>query len=123
MVPIVTVDRLFSDASPLIPRSENISTFRIFCPTFNRERVTIRRSTTATIAGGFSAAGGLWTFINGFFAVIFGQSLLHILFGSSSSSYVIQTYHKHITSQDSNRCRSLVSYIVASLNVRSYGKP
>ena len=36
-----------------------------------------------TFLSGFSQIGGLWTFLSGIFAAVFGSSLIHILFGMS----------------------------------------
>jgi len=38
----------------------------------------------STIIGGTSILGGLWTFMTGIFSLIFGSSLLLVLFGKPS---------------------------------------
>jgi hypothetical protein len=38
-----------------------------------------------SVWNGFSSIGGLWTFLNGIFAIVFGSSMLVVLFGMSIS--------------------------------------
>ena len=92
----MALNQLFPDPSPLIPRSENISTLRIFCPIFDGETVSIQENKVQTVWGGISATGGIWTFLNGFFAMVFGQSLFHIFFGSYEKEEQFFVSHAHL---------------------------
>lgn len=65
-----------------IPRSPEISTLRTFAMIDSSERVFIQDSRENSIINGFSQIGGLWTVLSGIFAVVFGISLMRVLFGT-----------------------------------------
>lgn len=44
----------------------------------------------STVFNGFALLGGIWTFINGAFAMIFGCRLLLVLFGKKHFFYSLQ---------------------------------
>jgi len=72
-----------SEISPIaIPRSPEISTLRTFAMIDSSERVFIQDSRENSIINGFSQIGGLWTVLSGIFAVVFGISLMRVLFGT-----------------------------------------
>ena len=70
-----------ASVSPLIPHSLDISTFRVSLQNDLSELVTVKDFTSQSALHGFSEVGGLWTFLGGIFAAIFGSSLVRILFG------------------------------------------
>jgi hypothetical protein len=77
-----------------IPRSTNISTLRVFLQDNNflgdpRLRdvgwggwSVIQDYTDKSVLNGYASVGGLWTFLSGIFTIVFGSSLLRILFGA-----------------------------------------
>jgi len=96
---VTSIDKLFPDPSPAIPRSENISTLRIFLlePFLYASGLRlVQEERTKTVVAGFASVGGIWTFLNGVFAVIFGDSLLRILFGIKPLSVfgLVHTFHR-----------------------------
>ena len=64
-----------------IPLSPSISTLRTFAMIDSSERVFTQDSRENSLINGFSEIGGLWTFLSGIFAVVFGISLMRVLFG------------------------------------------
>ncbi|KJA15136.1 hypothetical protein HYPSUDRAFT_48660 [Hypholoma sublateritium FD-334 SS-4] len=77
------VSQLYPDPSisPLIQRGTNISTLRLSVVREDTQWIVIRDIKNNSFIGGFSKVGGLWTFLSGIFAAIFGSSLMRILFG------------------------------------------
>jgi hypothetical protein len=67
--------------SPLIPRSLNTSTFRVFVQDDASEWITTVDDRNESVLNGFSRVGGLWAFLGGVFTILFGTSLLRILCG------------------------------------------
>jgi len=67
--------------SPLIPRSLNTSTFRVFAQDDPSEWIIILDERDESVLSGFSRVGGLWAFLSGVFTAFFGTSLLRILCG------------------------------------------
>ena len=67
--------------SPRIPRSPEISTLRIYVMVDNSEWVLVQDNRYKSVVRGFSDVGGLWTFLSGTFAMVFGISLMRVLFG------------------------------------------
>jgi hypothetical protein len=83
---VAQVLAVFSDplaGSLSIPRSPDISTFRVFMQNGAAELSNIQDYRTKSVLQGFSSLGGLWTFLGGVFAAIFGSSVLRILFGTT----------------------------------------
>jgi hypothetical protein len=64
-----------------IVRAPGISTLRTFAMIDSSERVFTQDSRDNSLISGFSEIGGLWTFLSGIFAVMFGSSLMRVLFG------------------------------------------
>jgi hypothetical protein len=62
-------------------RAPEISTLRTFAMIDSSERVFTQDSRENSVINGFSEIGGLWTFISGIFIVVFGSSLMRVLFG------------------------------------------
>ena len=75
---------LAPDPSPLIPRDENIGTLRIFGQNDPSEWTFKQDSREKSVWGGFAAVGGFWTIMNGVFGIMFGSSLLLIVFGEDT---------------------------------------
>jgi hypothetical protein len=69
--------------SPLIVRSPEIATIRVTTVVDASEWVIIQDSKEKSFLNGLSQTGGLWTFLSGVFAAVFGSSLMRILFGTS----------------------------------------
>jgi len=67
--------------SSLIPRSPEISTLRAYVMVDNSEWIITEDNRYKSVIRGFSDVGGLWTFLSGGFAMIFGISLMKVLFG------------------------------------------
>ena len=80
------VSHLYPDpsTSPLIQRGANISTLRLSVAREATQWNVIRDIKINSFIGGFSKVGGLWTFLSGIFAAIFGSPLIRSLFGTSS---------------------------------------
>ncbi|KAJ2923916.1 hypothetical protein H1R20_g13178, partial [Candolleomyces eurysporus] len=66
--------------SPDYPTGPNVSTFRIVSTTFSGEWTTIQDYRTKSVMGGFAEVGGLGTFLSIVFVVLFGNSLLGIVY-------------------------------------------
>ncbi|EDR05148.1 uncharacterized protein LACBIDRAFT_303536 [Laccaria bicolor S238N-H82] len=69
---------------PLIQQSPNISTFRVFMSYDFSETRMLQDYRSRSVLQGFAQVGGLWTFLTGVFAAIFGSTILQIVFGSIS---------------------------------------
>ncbi|KAF8170380.1 hypothetical protein BJ912DRAFT_997419 [Pholiota molesta] len=67
--------------SPLIVRSPEIATIRVVSPSDASQWVIIQDFKDRTFLNGLSQTGGLWTFLSGIFAAVFGSSLMRIVFG------------------------------------------
>jgi len=75
--------------SPLIQQGRNISTFRVIMQYRFSESRMLQDYRSASVLQGFSQVGGLWTFLTGVFAAIFGSTVIQILFGSISGSLLL----------------------------------
>ncbi|PPQ79193.1 hypothetical protein CVT26_000442 [Gymnopilus dilepis] len=73
-------DPLASASSTFIKQAPDISTFRVFLQHDYSDLKTLQSYRQQDTLSGFAAVGGLWTFLSGIFAAIFGSSLLRILF-------------------------------------------
>ncbi len=76
----VSTDPMAS-TSPLITRAPDIATIRIISQTDTTEWRIIQDYRDKSALSGFASVGGLWSFLGGIFAVIFGTSILQIVFG------------------------------------------
>jgi hypothetical protein len=56
------------------------STLSIYQPEFSPTKF-IQEYTESSAVGGLATVGGLWTFINGAFALFFGANIIYFLFG------------------------------------------
>jgi len=65
----------------LVPSSPNVSTLYIS----RREDLSrwqmIQDDSESSVLKGIASVGGLWAFLGGIFATLFGCSIVHILFG------------------------------------------
>jgi len=83
------IDKVFPDPNPPIS-GEIFSSLRILIPgndlfsTVHGSKGLVKDVEQSTIIGGTSILGGLWTFMTGIFSLIFGSSLLLVLFGKPS---------------------------------------
>ncbi|KAF9044359.1 hypothetical protein BJ165DRAFT_194726 [Panaeolus papilionaceus] len=77
----IVPDPLASVTPPVYNMSETSSTFRLYLNRRFEIRV-IEDSRERSVLGGFSALGGLWTFLGGIFVTLFGTSLMTIFFNS-----------------------------------------
>jgi len=79
-----SIDKVSPDPSPPIS-GKNLSSLRIFIPSganyLPRGLESVKEVKQSTILTGTSILGGLWTFMTGFFSLIFGSSLLLVVFG------------------------------------------
>ena len=69
-----------------ILRAPEISTLRTFAMIDSSECVFTQDNRENSVINGFSNIGGLWTFISGIFAAVFGSSLMRVLFGEFARS-------------------------------------
>ena len=81
------MDHVFPDpqaANPYlgIPRSTNISTLRAFLYDGDFGWTLLQDYRDKSVLNGFASVGGLWTFLSGIFTIVFGSSLLRMLFGA-----------------------------------------
>ena len=78
---------MFPDPNPLIA-GENISPLRVLIPEnyfdLPRSNEFMKEVEQSTVLNGVTILSGLWTFMSGTFAIIFGSSLLLVAFGKSS---------------------------------------
>ena len=72
--------------SPLIQQGRDISTFRVIMQDVFSESRMLQDYRSRSVLQGFSQVGGLWTFLTGIFAAIFGSTILRIVFGSISGA-------------------------------------
>jgi len=83
------IDKVFPDSNPPIS-GEFFSSLRIFIPAdlfsvlLPGANESVRDVGQSTIIGETSILGGLWTFMTGIFSLIFGSSLLLVIFGTPS---------------------------------------
>ena len=64
-----------------IPRAPEIGTLRI-STSVNTDLTIIQNYREKSVLSGFSSVGGLWAFIGGVFAWLFGTSLIRVLLGT-----------------------------------------
>lgn len=79
-VPVVDVVSIVPDWSLLVPKDNNTATSRLFAP-LPRDIQIEQEYFEDSVLNGFALLGGVWTFVNGLFAAIFGSTLLLVLFG------------------------------------------
>jgi hypothetical protein len=70
-----------ASTSPLITQAPNIATIRIISQTDTSEWRIFQDYHDKSALKGFASVGGLWSFLGGIFVVIFGTSILQIVFG------------------------------------------
>lgn len=78
---------MFPNPNPFIA-GENISSLSVFIPEnyfdLPGSNEFVKEIEQSTVLNGVTILGGLWTFMSGAFAIIFGSSLLLVAFGKSS---------------------------------------
>jgi hypothetical protein len=75
------ISHVSPDPTFIVP-SPDVSTMRIFLQNdFTDWRIT-QDSQEKSVLKGFSVVGGLWAFFGGIFAMLFGKSIMQILFGA-----------------------------------------
>ncbi|KXN83768.1 hypothetical protein AN958_01095 [Leucoagaricus sp. SymC.cos] len=81
--PVVFVETLFPDPkSPAdVSDSHEISTLRLFPVRRDVAWRLIQDYNEDSVLSGFALLGGVWTFLNGIFSILFGCTLLLMLFG------------------------------------------
>ena len=90
-----------------ILRAPDISTLRTFAMIDSSERVFTQDSRDHSVITGFSELGGLWTFLSGIFAVIFGSSLMCVLLGGFAHLYGFETDPFKLLFKVINQCQSM----------------
>ncbi|KAF5350026.1 hypothetical protein D9756_009155 [Leucocoprinus leucothites] len=85
-IPVVKVDALLTDPSPPELQQKQINSASLRLVPLRRggsqaEYRLVQDDKENSMLSGVALLGGLWTFLNGAFAVIFGSTLLLILFG------------------------------------------
>ena len=73
---------LVPDPSTLGPRVNNTATLRLAGDDTLSDWTIAADYRQKSVLGGFANIGGLWTFLNGFFAFTFGSSMLLVMFGN-----------------------------------------
>ena len=81
-----------TSVSPSIPRSTDVASIRIIPPFDRSEWRIIRDLRNKSVLSGFSSVGGLWTALAGVFAVLFGSSILRVIFGAFYSEPARRPY-------------------------------
>ncbi|EDQ99260.1 uncharacterized protein LACBIDRAFT_335177 [Laccaria bicolor S238N-H82] len=96
-IPVSRVLSVYPDplasASPLILQGRDVSTFRVIMQYDLSESRMLQDYRSRSVLQGFSQVGGLWTFLTGVFAAIFGSTIVRILFGSISRSILLFFFH------------------------------
>lgn len=72
---------LIPDTSSLLPAGNNIATLRLYMAFDETDYLVVQDFAENSIWAGLAAIGGLWTIIEGIFALIFGCSILFIICG------------------------------------------
>jgi len=67
--------------SPLIAQGSEVATIRITPQNDPSEWKIIRDYRDKSVLKGFASVGGLWAALGGIFAVLFGSSIIRIIFG------------------------------------------
>ena len=78
MYPDPLVSATSSNSS--IPHGPKTSTLRLITVLQSSELSVIEDYNPSSVINGISRVGGLWTFVAGFFAAIFGTSMMRVLF-------------------------------------------
>jgi hypothetical protein len=82
---IARIVHVFNDPqagiSSFIPHSPGISTLRAYAMVDPSEWVIVQDNRDKSVVRGLADVGGLWAFLSGAFAMIFGISLMRVLFG------------------------------------------
>jgi hypothetical protein len=72
---------LSPDPSLQVPRDNNTATLRLYLQDdYSDWHLSVEYREKSVLAG-ISAVGGFWTVLSGLFAMIFGTTLLFVLFG------------------------------------------
>ncbi|KAF5315033.1 hypothetical protein D9619_007477 [Psilocybe cf. subviscida] len=71
---------------PLVAFNKDVSTLRLFWQDNWSETRIIQDYRESSVIAGFANVGGLWTTLSGIFAIIFGASMLQILYGNKPLS-------------------------------------
>jgi hypothetical protein len=80
---------LIPDPSPPVTPTGNISTLRLNSYPVDDGWTVIQDYRRYSILNGFSGVGGLWTFLSGIYAAVFGCSILRVLRGNSLCPSVV----------------------------------
>jgi len=83
--PVARMVHVFPDPlagmTPLVPRSPEISTLCVYAMVDASEWIIVQDNREKSVIRGFSDVGGLWAFLSGAFAMIFGIPFMRVLFG------------------------------------------
>ncbi|KAJ3569298.1 hypothetical protein NP233_g5138 [Leucocoprinus birnbaumii] len=71
---------LLPDPFPLPPLGNQTASLRLVLSPTQPQVLTQKESPENSVVDGFATLGGIWTFVNGIFAAVFGTSLLLVLF-------------------------------------------
>jgi hypothetical protein len=100
------ISHVISDPSPFITRSPDVATIRIVFQVNPSLWTIVQDSREKSVLKGFSSVGGLWTALCGIFAVLFGSSILRVMFSMIPSSFSNLTA-LNIFSFPLNRCQTV----------------
>lgn len=79
---IANIQSLAPDPSPIDPKDNNTATLRL-APPFNPYEYAVEQEYVEhSVLSGLALMGGIWTSLNGVFAMVFGSTLLLVLFGA-----------------------------------------
>jgi len=87
----VSTDPIASNFS-LIARAPDIATIRIISQADTSEWRIVQDYRDKSALNGFASVGGLWSFLGGIFAVLFGLPILQIVFGMNFCSSLRGVY-------------------------------
>ena len=75
---------------PDVTFNPDFGTLRLYSQDSWAETRVVQDYRESSVIAGFASVGGLWTTFSGIFAILFGASMLQILYGQYHSGLTIQ---------------------------------
>jgi len=88
------VDTLYSGPQlsflgvPTGPNTSSLTVYALPLAYVSRNPKVIQDYRDKSVVGGFSSLGGLWSFVCGMFSMVFGCSVIRVLFGTCFCDYM-----------------------------------